>query len=449
VDAVNPQILLGLMTGEITYSGYGDADWVAAMAGKNGLPVKWRPGGGNYTDTLPQTTLAKAHSVGRQVSLLPESVADIQYEHENFPYQVLKKSRRIFTTEIAASIAAGCTGAALNLMGISRDPFDEYLPYFEAVRAGRDFFDQAAAAFGRRACRGIWPAFGQDHFAALNINGSWDQAVQWGVEFNAYNELAEIGLPPAYTAEGACVTILSAASVLEFDHATLRQVLTGGVLMDAPALEELTAAGLGELAGFEVAGKKEVDTKEQFTPDPLNGRFAGWQRDCRPSFWMEPSYWFNATAEGARPLAELIDFTGASQGPCAGVYQNRLGGRVAVLGYYPWSSLQTLSKSTQLKAVMRWLSQDRLPAYIENYAKAALWCRTAADGKLAMLLVNPSLDPADGLTLLASTRGDALILQRMDNRSALLVPQSTDGPYTRYLLPEVGPWEPVLLVPEY
>ena len=64
-----------------------------------------------YTDDRPGEALAKAHSVGRQLALLPDALTDIQYEHENFPYQRLKKSVRLFTAEIAAAIGAGCTGS--------------------------------------------------------------------------------------------------------------------------------------------------------------------------------------------------------------------------------------------------------------------------------------------------------------------------------------------------
>jgi hypothetical protein len=301
--------------------------------------------------------------------------------------------------------------------------------------------------FGRRPCKGIWPAFTPDHFAALNARGDWSKAALWGADFNAFNELAEIGLPPAYTRQGAAVTALSAASVLELERETLLQILAGGVLMDGAALSELITIGLGEYAGFEVVGEKEVDTIEEYSPDPLNGRFAGWQRDCRPSFWFEPSFLLHPL-KGARPLAELVDFSGTSQGPCAGVYENRLGGRVAVMGYYPWSALQSLSKSSQMKALVRWLSRERLPAYIENYVKAALWCRTTAEGKPGMLLVNPSLDQAIGLTLLAHTGDDSLALIHMDNSNESLPPIGEDGPYTRYILPRLDPWEAILLVPE-
>ena len=112
------------------------------------------------------------------------------------------------------------------------------------------------------------------------------------------------------------------------------KALSGGVMVDGPGLAELQELGLGEYAGFQVSGKRELDMFEAFTQDPINGRFAGWWRDCHPTFFPDPAYLVQPLA-GARVLAEIVDFEGVSSGPCAGVFENSLGGRVAVMGYYP------------------------------------------------------------------------------------------------------------------
>ncbi|MGD0093076.1 MAG: hypothetical protein ABSE73_24450, partial [Planctomycetota bacterium] len=209
VDTVAPALPLGLMTGETSYSGYGCADWAKNLAGSQDSVVKWRPGGGFYTDDTPTGLLDKAHSIGRQAALLPGGVSDIQSEHENFPYQRLKKSVALFTAEIAAYIGAGCTGTALNCMGISSDPLAEYLPYFKGVKAQRGFYGQLVESFGRSPCEGLWPAFNPDNFAALALEGDWFQAPSWGGDMREFNELFEIGLPAAYSRQGAAVTLLS------------------------------------------------------------------------------------------------------------------------------------------------------------------------------------------------------------------------------------------------
>ena len=457
VDEVDPALPLGLMGCELAYSGYGFEDLARALAGEQKAEVKWRPGGGFYTDAAPMELVTKAHSVGRQVSLLPAEVRDVQYEHENFPYQRLKKSSTIFVAEIASALGAGCTGVALNLMGISSDPVDEYRPYFGAVQAGRAFFERTAEVFGRSACEGIWPAFTRDHAAQGEPFASWGGA--------GPGELAEIGLPTAYARAGAAVTLLAGSAPLEFSREELVEILSGGVIMDGPALVRAAEMGLAQHAGFAVRGTKEKDTVEILTADPINGEYAGWHRDCRPSFWPETTYLLEPTSSGSRPLSEIVDFAGKSSGPASGVFENELGGRVAVLGYYPWRSLQSLAKSSQMKSLCRWLSRDGLPAYVASYVRAVLWCRRDARGpstgsgprpelvveaeegrgRPAVLLVNASIDPAEKLSLRMRGPSATLTLTRLDGRVAELTPRDDDPPYAEFEIDRLGPWEAVLL----
>jgi hypothetical protein len=444
VDEVNPALPLWMMTGEIAYSGYGFREIADALAGERGVEVKWRPGGGFYVDDRPGDLLAKAHGVGRQIACLPASVREVQYEHENFPYQVLAKSRTIFVAEIAAAIGAGCTGTALNLMGIAADPLEEYYPYFTAVQAAKPFFDAAVAAFDRRPNAGVWLAYTRDHVAAQAPDAPWAQAPIWGGSAQTLNEPSAIGLPLAYTADGAAVTVLAGDGVLEFSHDELRTMLTGAVLLDGPALQRLEEIGLADVVGFRVRETKVADAIEVLTDDPLNDRFAGWRRDCRPSFWHETSYLLEPLAAGARPIATIVDFTPTDFGPCSGVYENASGGRVAVLGYYPWRSLQSLAKSSQMKALLRWLSRDTLPAYISSFHKVAVWSRRTAEGRPAVMLLNASLDAAEGVGLHLLGDLPTLEVYRLSGRIATLDRQRQDGPYSVFTLPKLGAWEAAL-----
>jgi len=248
----------------------------------------------------------------------------------------------------------------------------------------------------------------------------------------------------AYAPEQAALSILSRTSVLDLPRKDLLKILAGGVMLDGPALVELEEMGLGEYTGFSVRGTREQDTFETFTSDAINGRFAGWQRDCHPSFFADSAHLLTPHT-GARVLAELVDFEQVSDGPCAGVFENSLGGRVAVMGYYPWILLHSLAKSMQVKSLFRWLSRDRLPAYIASHAKTALWCRTDANGNPAYLLVNASIDPAEELVLYALTDGATLTIMRMDGSEEPLQLSGQDGSYSIYLMPMLNPWETVLL----
>ena len=445
VDTVSPAITLGFMTAEINYSGLDYPNWVAALAGNPPREVKLRPGGGFYTDDAPLGLLDKAHGVGRQNARVPPAVREIQYEHENFPYQMLQKSRTIYTAEMAAALATGCTGVALNIMG-PPDPIEEYRPRFAAVAALRPFLDEVTETFGRTPNEGVWVAATPDHPAALEPEASWPGPGAWGGDFKQFNEFFQLGIPPAYARSGARAALLSGDGVLEWSRAELETLFAGGVLMDGPALLRLTEMGLGELAGFHVAGTRDVDTIERLSADPLNGHCAGWQRDCRPSFWPHPTYLLHPLEAGARVLAECIDFTPRDLGACAGAYENALGGRVAIFGYYPWSTLQNTAKVTQLRRTVNWLTRGTLPAAVTSYHRLALWARRDAHGHPAFLLLNASLDAAeDAILHLADPAGAYEIIDMHHRRHLLAALPSADGLGADLNLPPMPAWSAVLV----
>ena len=144
-------------------------------------------------------------------------------------------------------------------------------------------------------------------------------------------------------------------------------------------------------------------------------------------------------------MSTIIDFKNNDLGIGSGVYENSLGGRVAVMGYFAWSMVQSVSKSAQLKTLFRWLSRDSFPAYIASYSSAAMWVRTDAKDRLAFMVLNTSLSPAKSIDLLAHTSGAALHLLRMDGREEALPATGKDGPYGRYMVTNLLPWEMVLI----
>ena len=98
--------------------------------------------------------------------------------------------------------------------------------------------------------------------------------------------------------------------------------------MDAVPLQQLNNMGFGELTGFEVSRAADKDRIEKFTGNPLNGQFAGRERDNCQSFWKCTAYSLKSTNEQAQVLSGLIDYTGQEVTPCTmGIFENRLGGR--------------------------------------------------------------------------------------------------------------------------
>ncbi len=439
IHGIAPSMPLGFMTGDRFFEGYDFDNWAKILAGPNHVPVMWRPGGGFYSDANTNGLADKSHAIGRQISVLPQSVANIQSEIECFPYQRLKKAANIVTLEACSHIAAGCTGAAFNVLTMYDEPLDEYEPLVAQLQESRPFFDLLSKTLGRTPITGIQTFWNKDSYITGKLNkGNWTSSGNPVVRHEFY----DIGLPICYSNEKATVTILGKDNIYALPKEKIKELLSGGVYMDAGTLQQLNDMGFGELTGFEVSRAADKDRIEKFTDTPLNGQFAGRERDNRQSFWKCTAYSLKRTSEQAQVLSGLIDYTGQEVAPCTmGIFENKLGGRICVAGYYPWTFMENLSKSSQVKQVFRWLSKDTLPGYIASFHKINLWIREPQANAVSLALTNASFDPAENVILMLKTDAPEIKVYDMDCLETVIRSSGSDGPYQRFVIPEVGAWQ--------
>ena len=451
IHEVQPDLPIGFMTGDRFYEGYNFAQWAEILRGPNKLEVRWRPGGGFYSDEYLLGLVDKAHEVGRQISQLPEWVKNIPSEIENFPYQRFRKSVRTTVIEAAAHMAAGATGPAFNIMG-RYDSLDEYVPFVKEIHQARPFYEVMNTELGRSPCEGVWPAWKPDAFVLNGVDGrKWYNTYGYMETITNPYVFGEIGIPVCYSRQYATVTAMSRQMPMLFGEDELKEIFSGGVLLDAAALETMHDMGLGEWCGVRVAEKIPFDMAERLTSDDINGQVApGRNRDCRQSFlfWREDAYRLEPLADGVRVLAELFNYEGATYdrpdrmlGACMTAFENSLGGRVVVSGYYPWKMTHNLGKVQQLKEVCQWLSRDTQPLKIETFAKVVPWVRRDRKGRRAFVLLNASLDPVDELSVLVAEKASTFRLHTLGSKT-LQVPAEPvdDSPYVRLRLKSLAPW---------
>jgi hypothetical protein len=446
VHSVKPGLPLGFMTGDRFYEGYDFERWAKTLAGPGLAPVRWRPGGGFYSDETLLNLVDKAHAVGRQVASLPAFVVNIQSEVENFPYQPLRKSVKTTVTEASTYMAAGTTGTAFNVLSLMPGPLDEYKPLYERIAEFRPLYARMKSELGRSVVRGVWPAWNKDAFAALNLDGKWFSGGK--LPFNDPYTLGEIGIPMAYSNAGASVTALTGAMVRLFSIEELREMFRGGVLMDVEAWIELRNLGLAKWTGLDEISVIEHDSFEVLSGDPVNGSFAGWSRDCRQSFSPNRAYSMRPV-NGARILAGLKQYGGRDAGPCAIAYENDLGGRVVVMGYFPWSQFHDLGKATQMKSICQWLSRDGMPLRIDTFAKVAVWCRAGERGSQGIIILNTSLDSITELVISVPRQVASCAVVAADGieRRAALRSGPPGTNHSEIVIREVQPWSiPLLLL---
>jgi len=462
VHASRPGLELGFMTGDRFYEGYAFKRWAETLSGPAKAPVRWRPGGGFYSDETLMGLVGKAHDLGRQAAALPKTVTVVQSELENFPYHLLRKSAHTTVVESAAHMAAGASGVAFNILPQDPTALDEMRPILERVAAERPFFDRLHAELGRSLTLGVWPAWNEELWTINGDPGSWFRHGVCLEYLGAPYALGEIGLPLCYHRAGAAVTALSGRMPLAFSREEVEAFLCGGVLLDVGALETLWDMGLGELTGVRSGASFPVDAIELFTEHPLNNRDLGMTRNCRQSFWPQDARTLIPCAPGVQVLSRLTDYRGndpratqrgglaASQssiGECLSIFENPQGGRVAVAGYYPWSMITSGAKVWQYRALARWLSRDRLPAAVESLAKVSLWVREGANDRRAAVMLNASLDAQAEVALWLRMSSGQVEHVQMSGASHSISAQPSPSPaYQRVVLSDVAPWSVHLLL---
>lgn len=446
VHEVDPKIALGFMTGERYDEGYDFARWARTLAGPDGdKEVYWRPGGGFYDQFWMMGLFDKSQQIGRQVALLPPEVVVVQSEIENFPYQPLKKSAYVTTLEAVAHIAAGCTGAAFNVVTFNEEPLDEYERFFKEIARRRPFMDLAVQKLGRAPNVGVLPLWNKND--GNYTNRTPVQTLTAGI--------AETGVPIAYDyTRDADVLLLSRNYLDHQTPAEARELFRKGVYLDNDALGLANDPGtyaLNDLTGMEYEGLVTVDGIEKFEEHPLNGPFAGRTRDLRQSFWRDPIVTLALTRPGAEILSSCVDYGGDKKADAiVGIFENPLGGRVCVNGYYPWGNFYNYPKQSQIRAIMRWLSKDRLPGYVESFGQIYLWLREADEkGVMSGMAINANYDAEQNVAIRLKTEKDAICVYDYSCEKTVVTASETDDDgYRLFVVPEIKAWEPILITTE-
>ncbi len=394
VHETNPAVELGFMSTQDFWAGFGFADWAAALRGKTKLPVRWRPGEGFYSDRVPQDMLDKVNSVGRQVAPLPPYVSSIQTEVENFPYGPLDKSVRFNALEMTAYLFAGCTGNAWNVLGT--DPVAVHRPRIEELAGWQPFWTRLKEELRGTHLTGAWPGWDPMQLAAGAAGECWE--IQ--DDMNRPYALQGLGIPVCYRREDAAFAALSGRMPHALGTERMRELLAGGVLLDTVALQSVHELGLGELTGVALGAAHTKDTQEQLTDHPFNAGHAGQLRDWRQSFlwWHETACTLEPATADVEVLSRLVDYRLRDRGAGATCTTNALGGRVAVLSYYPWRATDIAGRARML-ALSDWLAGGRMPVVLETPARVVLWVRRGDHGRWVLGVLNFSADVKHALEL--------------------------------------------------
>ncbi|MCL2815112.1 MAG: hypothetical protein FWD23_10980, partial [Oscillospiraceae bacterium] len=230
----------------------------------------------------------------------------------------------------------------------------------------------------------------------------------------------------------------------------IEKLLSGGVYMDASALNNLNKLGYGELTGFETGEFLLKDCIEVFAPHRFNeGIQAGAERNAYQAFNPGDAVIINPTNSKCEILSHMKDYNGNTKSECSwGIFENQLGGRICIAGYYPWTFIQSLPKAKQIGNLFRYLSKNTLPSMSDSYCRLHNWTRRLKNGGAAAALINGSLETLQDTVILLKTESKNCVVydMRCEKTACRFIPERSKYGYKAFGIPVIQPWQMVLVI---
>jgi hypothetical protein len=349
-------------------------EWWQAFGG--GKPPVHRPHFWTYSDADSRMLIHGIAALDQNRSIQPAEL-ETGPEIENFPYGAWNKSFRQTFAQMAVGHILGSTNLNISLFDFMGNRVDDEPERVEFLKQSRPVMDWLADNFPMNMrSMGVSVPWSQDlgRLVHTGRGEAWPELQRQGRGWAYWLGAAGVAFSMrAKDAAGAAnVRALSGAAVCSFDDATLKRWLAGGVLLDGGAAEILVERGLGKWIGVR-SGRMVTQDEVLYSMEA-----------CRePDFALRPGAQISVNGKahaqrmfqgelegGARIISELLGPRQQPVGHGAFVFENALGGRVAVV---PWDAsadmepMMDLHRAAQLSLLARWLASGE-PGSVEGGA---------------------------------------------------------------------------------
>ncbi len=406
VDEVDPSIrILVCEPGGAVKDGDALEAIARAFAGETRPAV--RPCGAIYgAETTPASVPgALAHAVWT-MERLPEDVETF-YEADVYPHNRFYSSASQLMSLMAGAAMAGTDDYLFYCLQYLDDPLedpgyaDAFLAWKARLGAARRFIRERGARLS--GARIYWRA--EDLSLTRGTGDSHGQQLPWGAYL-----LAKFGVPYTTRADGGGPVLLLGDVAETMSDAEIRELLSGGVLMDGPAAALLAKRGFGDLVGADV---EPIEGRPLIVGERIRPEAGCTRRGSR----MNAFYVFSAGSEGtAERFVRLAPHEGAEVWsdfhgvdgkvamPSVVFSRNALGGCVGIIAMAlagnRSSGLYNLRKQELVRTLLEKLSPETIPVSAIGVPGIWLMAAVSHDGKEMLLMVdNLSGDVREGVRL--------------------------------------------------
>ena len=328
--------VLGLMSSRPDAHAAEGRDWHGLFAALSiGGRAVHRPHFSWYTDVPGSALSGQIWILESQRRLRPANVGS-EPEIENWPYTTWAKSDLQSWSELTVAQFAGSDALLVNAYpNHERHVIDRYPKVGELLRRSRPALDWIAERYPREfRSLGVGLPFRADTAARLHTRGGGLE--QLAIDPSpAADFLLRYGVP--VTAGPAPVQAVFGGLAWAFTDEQVHALLAGGLLLDGAAAEILCRRGFGPLLGVDVP---ELVAREQPSGAGAYAREQVTDPELRTELGLEHTL-FSVNVQpalarleprpGAQVWTRLLAADGTDWGVGRTVFDNELGGRIAVL----------------------------------------------------------------------------------------------------------------------
>ncbi len=342
--------------------------WWEALAGDK--PPIHRPNYWGYSDTLGSALLSSIAALDQNRIVQPDEVENGP-EVECFPYGRWNKSFRQIGAQMALGQIMGASDLKISVYDqIGNLPSDEP-QRAEFLRGWRPACDWLADEFPMSLQPvGVGIPWSQDMGRQIHTDGSgkWQSLVcpsrGWASWLGSAGHAFSMRPSPVINALGGPV-------VWSFSDGQLREWLSRAVLIDGVAASILLERGMGELIGVRSGHFITQSNVLYSIENCLDEAFAlrvGAQMSVNDKRYADGLFQAEL-GKGARVVSDLRSPTFEVVGHGLVIFENELGGRVALV---PWSANADVQmnpqRAAQLNKVMEYLDPENHHGYVEGGA---------------------------------------------------------------------------------
>lgn len=414
VAEVSPETQVCLMHSNFEIHAAEGRHWEDIVEVLGGSRPYLRPGIGPYIDTTAPGIVEAFNNTRLCQSAYPAGTG-IAPEIENYPHSHFTKSAALVLADLVLAQLLGITEMTFSVnrftgrldLELQRERTWEAMavlnkPYLQAIADLRISHEQCQGVslyFHEDACRHARGVADQSRPVFLYRDRPWDTA------------LTLMGIATRYGTGD--VTAFAGEQICCLSDDDLSDIFSRGVLLDARAAESLLLMGRGDLIG---ACRRVADAPavQEIIDDPSFGGLAGDPISLR---W-EGAPWQFAWDPAARAVSHVVDFARRVKGHGVVLYQNTLGGRVAVFpfdsqkravasigaSFIPIASASFMCwpRQAQIRDIVYWLGRKPLPLFVPQ-APGVIPLRINQTGRVIVSVTDVSFDSIQHLHLQLAT----------------------------------------------